>query len=251
MPRRLERDTEPASSMQPHYARLKADVRAAIAAGRYQPGDRLPSESELTTRYGVSRMTVNRALRELQQEGAIVRVAGVGSFVAQVKHDVPVSMVQDIATEIAADGRVYDCVVCETGTLRADAALAAAFGVRAGERLFRSVIVHRGDGVPVQYEYRIVNPAFCPEYLQADLRMQTPHRVLTAVGRVERVDHTIEAILPAPEVAKLLRVNPGEPCLGIHRRTWSLGMVASVARLVYPGSRYRIAGTFSTSVGPG
>lgn len=233
--------------MQPRYATVKQDLLSAIARGTYRPGDRLPSESDLTARYRISRPTVNRALRELQQEGVIVRVAGVGSFVAEQKHDVAVSMVQDIADEIRAGGQRYDCEVLELGRTPADQELAAQFRIAQGATLYRSVIVHRGDGMPVQYEYRLVNPAFCPDYLRSDFEHETPHRVLTRAGSVERVDHTIEATLPRAEIARLLRVKPSAPCLAIHRRTWSRGMVASVAYLVYPGDRYRISGTFSAA----
>ncbi|MCP5265506.1 MAG: UTRA domain-containing protein [Burkholderiaceae bacterium] len=229
------------------YATVKQDLLAAITRGDYVAGDRLPSESELTARYRLSRPTVNRALRELQQAGAIVRVAGVGSFVAEAKHDVPVSMVQDIADEIRADGQAYDCEVQELGRTRADAELAVRLGVPADTELLRSVIVHRGNGVPVQYEARLVNPAFCPDYLDSDFGTETPHRVLTRAGPVERVDHMIEAGLPGVAIARLLRMKATEPCLTIHRRTWSRAMVASVAFLVYPGDRYRISGTFTTA----
>ena len=68
-----------------HYARVKQHLLEGMARGDWAAGARLPSESELVAQFGLSRMTVNRALRELAAEGRITRVAGVGSFVAEPK----------------------------------------------------------------------------------------------------------------------------------------------------------------------
>ena len=67
------------------YQQVKEHVLRKIAEGAWRAGDRVPSEQELVATFGVARMTVNRALRELAEQGSIVRVAGVGSFVAEEK----------------------------------------------------------------------------------------------------------------------------------------------------------------------
>jgi GntR family transcriptional regulator len=62
------------------YRQLAADLRQAVAAGRYPPGQRLPTEAELTESTGLSRQTVRRAFQELVSEGVIYRVRGRGTF---------------------------------------------------------------------------------------------------------------------------------------------------------------------------
>jgi DNA-binding GntR family transcriptional regulator len=62
------------------YRQLAADLRQAVAAGRYPPGQRLPTEAELVESTGLSRQTVRRAFQELVSEGAIYRVRGRGTF---------------------------------------------------------------------------------------------------------------------------------------------------------------------------
>ena len=74
-----------AKSDVPAYEQVKAWIRQHIGSGRWKPGDPVPSEAALMQQFGISRMTVNRALRELVEQGRIVRVAGVGSFVAEDK----------------------------------------------------------------------------------------------------------------------------------------------------------------------
>jgi len=68
-------------SLTPKHERVRQTLAEAIASGQYEPGQRLPSESELVTAFGASRPTVNRALRELQLAGVIERRAGSGSYV--------------------------------------------------------------------------------------------------------------------------------------------------------------------------
>src|SRR3954469_4497220 len=67
------------------YSRIREDLRARIVSGAWQPHDRLPSESELMARYGVSRITVRQAVGDLQKERVIFKVPGKGSFVSAAK----------------------------------------------------------------------------------------------------------------------------------------------------------------------
>src|SRR5205823_11301523 len=65
----------------PKHERVRQTLADAITSGQYEPGHRLPSESQLVKSFGASRPTVNRALRELQLAGVIERRAGSGSYV--------------------------------------------------------------------------------------------------------------------------------------------------------------------------
>src|SRR5689334_10393023 len=75
----------PVESSVARYQQVKDFIAGKIQDGTWRAGDRLPSESELVAQFGIARMTVNRALRELVEQGRIVRTAGVGSFVADDK----------------------------------------------------------------------------------------------------------------------------------------------------------------------
>lgn len=69
--------------IQHKYRTILEKIQGDIASGRYKPGQRLPSETELVRRYGASRMTVFRAMHELQTMGMITRRVGSGTFVSQ------------------------------------------------------------------------------------------------------------------------------------------------------------------------
>lgn len=106
------------------------------------------------------------------------------------------------------------------------------------------MVVHFENDVPIQIEDRYVNPAVAPDYLSQDFASQTPNAYLVRVAPLQGVSFSIEASMPTPEVAELLRMEVTEPCLVLRRRTRSQGQVASVSALWHPASRYQFAGNF-------
>ena len=159
----------------PIYQRVKQAIIGQIRAGVWKPHQRIPSESELVNEIGVSRMTINRALRELTSEGFLIRMQGVG--------------------------------------------------------LFYSQIVHYENNVPVQIEDRFVNPETAPDYLRQVLNKQTPYTYLMDIAPLTAGEHRVEAISASDEQRHLLQLEEHEPCLLIHRRTWSGSRVVTSARL--------------------
>lgn len=73
----------------PKYQKLFETLKAEIASGRFQPGQKLPSEAALVNRSGASRITVGHAIRELQNIGLVDRVAGSGTYVRRLARDDP------------------------------------------------------------------------------------------------------------------------------------------------------------------
>jgi GntR family histidine utilization transcriptional repressor len=100
------------------------------------------------------------------------------------------------------------------------------------------------NGVPIQYEDRYVNPAAAPEYLDTDFTQTSPTLHLLQHAPLTEASYSIEACLPPAPEAKALAIKRTEPCLVMMRRTVSGAHVASIARLVYPGTRYSFAGQF-------
>lgn len=228
----------------PAWKKIHDHVLAKIRAGRWVEGDRIASESELCARFGVARMTVGRAMRELAAAQFVERVKGAGTFVAAPRHRSAVVEIRNIADEIAASGRRHETDVLLAEKAAADATLAALMGVRRGARLFHTRLLHRDDGVPRQLEERWVNPALAPGYLEQDFSRVTPNEYLTRAAPLERVEYGIEARQPDAETRRRLAMRQHEPCLLLRRRTWSGGRVASVARLWHPGSRHQFTGQY-------
>jgi GntR family transcriptional regulator, histidine utilization repressor len=233
-----------ASNDVPAYERVKAWIRRHIASGRWKPGDPVPSEAALMERFGISRMTVNRALRELAAEGMVTRVQGSGTRVAALHRISSRLTIRDIHEEVVERGHVHSSRVLHCAKEKAAADLARALGLRTGAAVFHTVLVHLENGVPIQYEDRFVNPAAAPRYLETDFTRTSPTLHLLQHAPLTEANYSIEAGLPSAEEAKALEIRRAEPCLVMNRRTVSGALAASVARLVYPGTRYSFAGQF-------
>jgi GntR family histidine utilization transcriptional repressor len=224
----------------PLYAGVKQMILERIHSGEWPPKHRVPSENALVLELGVSKMTANRALRELASEGELVRIQGVGSFVAERKGASALFEVRNIADEIAERGHLHQANVVVLAQEAAAPDVADALELAIGAPVFHSLIIHSENGVPVQIEDRHVHPDAAPDYLGQDFARQTPNAYLSAVAPLSGSEHVVEAAMPQAWECKLLTILGTEPCLVIRRRTWSARTIVSTARLVYPGHRYRL-----------
>ncbi len=228
------------------YLQIRQYILERIRAGALLAGARVPSENELVREFGVARMTVNRALRELTAEGVLVRVPGVGTFVAEQRvHSHPLE-VRNIADEIRSRGHQFETRVVSLGSISATREVSERCGVSVGSRLDHSLLVHSEGGVPLQIEDRYVNPTIVAGYLRNDFTRMTPHEFLMQAAPLQRAEHTVRAVMPDSRTRRMLKLKGADACLLIRRRTWTGGRIATVADLYHPGSRYELAGVFQT-----
>jgi GntR family transcriptional regulator, histidine utilization repressor len=226
------------------YLQVKQHILRQIAAGSLRAGARVSSENELVRELDVARMTANRALRELAAEGVLLRVAGVGTFVAAGRvHSHPLE-VRNIADEIRARGHEYESKVVSLSAVTATREIGDRCGVSAGARLDHSLLIHFEGGAPLQVEDRYVNPTVVAGYLRNDFTRITPHEFLMQSAPLQRAEHTVRAIIPDSRIRRMLKLDTADACLLIRRRTWASGRIATVADLYHPGSRYELTGAF-------
>lgn len=228
----------------PAFQAIKNHVLAKIHEGVWKEGEAIPGEEALAREFGVSRMTVNRAIRELSDEQIVERIQGSGTYVAQQKYQSTVVEIRNIADEIAARGHKHRSELHRLERMKSGEALGRRFGLQADEVLFHSVVVHFENELPIQVEDRHVNPGVAPDYLAQDFSSLTPNAYLMRVAPLQGVHFEIEACLPPPHIREMLHMPATEPCLVLHRQTQSMGQVASVAVMWHPASRYRFTGHF-------
>src|ERR1700721_1085181 len=199
------------------------------------------AEDEHPARAARAPLTTTPPLRELAADGVLVRVAGVGTFVAEQRVHAHPLEVRNIADEIRARGHEYRVKVLALDSLSASRELAERCGVKPGAQLDYSLLTHFEDAAPLQVEERYVNPQVAPGYLRNDFSRTTPHEFLIRVAPLQRAEHIVRALVPERRIRRLLRLEAGEACLLIMRRTFSHGRIASVADLYHPGSPYEPA----------
>jgi GntR family histidine utilization transcriptional repressor len=233
------------AAAKPRYQQLKELIITRISSGELQARDRVPSENELVELMQVSRMTANRALRELTDEGYVERVAGRGTYVADQRSRSHVLEVQNIADEISRRGHAYSCDVLRQSRQHARGEVAKALSVGQGVDVFHLLLVHFENGLPIQVEDRHVIADFAPDCLEQDFRAVTPSAYLTAIAPLQEAEQSVRAVQPNAAVRRQLQMADGEPCLVVLRRTWSHGRPVTFARLHHPGSRYELTGHYT------
>jgi GntR family histidine utilization transcriptional repressor len=229
----------------PRYQQLKDLIIGRISSGELQPADRVPSENELVESMRVSRMTANRALRELNDEGYVERVAGRGTFVSDYRSQSHLLEVHNIADEIARRGHTHTSCVIRRSLQHARGEVAKALHVQQGTDVFHLLLVHAENGIPIQLEDRHVLASFAPDCLQQDFETLTPSAYLTSISPLQEAEQVVRASLPNRAVQEHLDMKDGEASLVVIRRTWSNGRPVTFARLHHPGSRYELTGHYT------
>lgn len=229
----------------PLYEKVKTYVINRISSGEWSTDHRLPSENDLVASLGISRMTVNRALRELTSAGYLVRIQGVGTFVAPRKPLSALIEINNISSEITARGSAHRAEVIRLEVLQSPPpSLVGAFEFRTLQPVGHSVVLHFENNVPVQIEERFVNATLVPDYAKQDFSKMTTFEYLQAAISLSEVEHVISAVPADKDAAHHLQLRLGEPCLLLHRRTWSGANVVTVNKFVYAGRRYSLGSRY-------
>jgi GntR family histidine utilization transcriptional repressor len=231
----------------PRYQQLKDLIIGRISAGELRPSDRVPSENDLVEAMNVSRMTANRALRELNDEGYVDRIAGRGTFVSDFRAQSHLLEVQNIADEIGGRGHTHSSVVVRQSCQRARGEVARALHVEQGTDVFHLLLVHCENGSPIQVEDRHVLASFAPECLHQNFAAITPSAYLTSIAPLQEAEQVVRAAMPNAAVRQHLDIPEGEPALVVIRRTWSKGRPVTFAHLYHPGSRFELSGHYALS----
>lgn len=233
------------NTAKPRYQQLKDFIIEQISSGVLQPADRVPSENELVEAKKVSRMTANRALRELTDEGYVERIAGRGTFVSDFRSRSDLVEVQNIADEIAGRGHVHSCEVVRQALQRAEGEVAQALHVGEDTEVFHLLLVHFENGTPIQVEDRYVLANFAPQCLEQNFELLTPSAYLTGIAPLQEAEQAVRAALPDERIRERLEMAENEASLVVIRRTWSKGRPVTFSRLHHPGNRYELTGQYT------
>lgn len=227
------------ASSTPLYSQIKNVIARRIHADEWPADFHVPGEEVLAEEFGASRLTVRRALRELQTEGMLVRIQGRGTFVIGPRMQCAIFSLQDVSEEIEDSDGVHTCEVITLTELPRNGALANLLPAHSGG-VYHSRVLHMEDGIPIQIEDRFVNAEIAPRYIEQDFTKITPHAYLLHETEVTFVDNTIRAIRADEVSRQLLQIDGNQPCLLLDRRTWCNDVSVTRSRFIYPGDRYRL-----------
>ena len=212
-----------APAFSPLYQQIKQLILQSLQGGEWRPGELIPSEIDLATRFGVSQGTVRKAIDELATDNLLVRRQGRGTYVAthaqrQVQHRFLRLHADAAASGVSTPGQRH---VIECKKMRASADVARTLGLRSGDSVWQVQRVLSFEQVPTIYEALWLPAAPFKGLTQERLTShQGPLYGLfeSAFGvRMVRAEEKIRAVLPTAEAAHWLRVTPATPLLSVER----------------------------------
>ncbi len=225
------------------YVRIKDWLRSEIEAKRYQTGDRIPTEHELMKRFGVSRATVQHAIRELVLEGWLYRVQGSGTFVARPKYRQTLSRLTSFTEDMHLLGLTPSSTLLQFQKEKAEPPVAEALRIPPNSVVLRIERLRFANDEPMAINLSFLPQALVPDDLEPrSLEEQSLYSILESrYGFIlSRAEQTLETALADEYAAKLLRVPVGAPLLLVEGVVFlKNGTPIEWVQIRYRGDRYK------------
>jgi len=213
------------------YRDVKADILSKIIQGTWGPGSLMPNEADLAKTYACARATVNRAMRELADDGIIERKRKAGTRVRmapmrQARFDIPI-----VRREIEDRGSVYRYSLVSSAEKKAPNWLRALLKLDTGGKVLHLICVHYADGAPYQFEDRWINLALLPQARKADFSLVGPNEWLVSTIPFSDAEISFSAAAADQKLAEYLHCAEGDALFTIERSTWWEGSAITFVRL--------------------
>ncbi len=215
------------------YRDIKADLLARIRDGIWLPGSLVPNEADLAAEFGCARATVNRAMRELAEDGLLQRKRKAGTRVNTNPVRNATFSIPLIRAEIEETGARYRYSLVHRDVLPAPDWLRARLDLAAYDSVLHLGCMHDADGKPFQYEDRWINIGAVPTVTEVDFRTTGPNEWLLNTVPYTDVELRFYASNADTDLAALLMITPGEAVFVAERTTRLDGVSVTFARLSF------------------
>ena len=224
----------------PLYFQLENMIREEIEDGKYNPGDKIPSERELSEIVGLSRMTIRKAINNLVEKGILKRKRGQGTFVSEEKLDSFPELI-GFNEHIEMKGMTPSSKVIEHKIIEVNAEIAEKLKIDVGDKVILTSRLRLADGNPIGFEKSYVPYYICPKLIDLDLSEESIYRTLTNEGyKPTKGNQEIEAILADEYIADLLGGEIDQAILKNTRITYSGETPVEFSYNFYRGDKYSI-----------
>ena len=222
----------------PLYSRVETVLASEIADGDLKVGDQLPTEDNLIARFGVSRITIRRAIQNLVSRGLVEIRRGKGTFVAAPKITQELRELSGFVEDMHALGRKPTARVISKEIVTADANVASQLALTKGERVVRIRRVRLADGVPLSFDETYLPLEIGKKIITNNLKVEPIFSLLERKYGVPLIEaeYKLDAVAAETEVARALKVKIRSPIFRIERTSYSKGSrPVDYERLYYRG----------------
>lgn len=192
------------------YQQLADSLRDKIYEGQYTFGDKLPSEKKLGEKFGISHLTVRKALEVLEKEGLVLRAQGKGTFVRASKISVDMQRIEGFSSIFRQQGITVTNKVLYSGIRRAKLKYSRIFGISPEEDVFECVRLRQGEQEPLALEYNVVPVRYAPDIAEYDYAMYSLHDTYAQNGmKIVEEEQLLEIVKIYNPQAELLNLEEG------------------------------------------
>lgn len=203
------------NSYTPLYVQVKDSVREAIEQSVWTPGSQIMAETEMCQLFGVSRIVIRQALKELEYEGILYRIKGKGTFVAEPKMQVTqATRLTGTFQDMVDHGHIPETRVYRQEIQPASIKVARFLNLEVDEQVVVMDRLRLIDGEPFVYGTTYVPFRLCPQLINADLVNNSLYNLLNAYGlEICYSRRYIEAVLANKVEAKILNIEKSAPLI--------------------------------------
>src|SRR5215468_5498531 len=207
------------------YSRVETVLAGEIADGELKVGEQLPTEDRLISRFGVSRITVRRAIQNLVSRGLVEIRRGKGTFVAAPKITQELKELSGFVEDMHALGRKPTAHVIGRQIVTADATVASQLALTKGERVVRIRRVRLADGIPLSFDETFLPLEIGKKIITNNLRIEPIFSLLERKYDVPLIEaeYKLDAVAAGSEVAAALKIEQRSPVFRIERTSYSTG----------------------------
>ncbi len=200
------------------FRAVMATITERITTGPWGPGTLLPGEVELAAEFGVSRTTMNRALREVAGMGLVTRKRKSGTRVRMAPLRAATFEMPLVRAEVESTGAAYAYRLIRRALENAPMAMATRMALTAPA--LHLTCLHLAGNVPFQLEDRWINTQALPQATLQDFRQSGPNEWLVATVPFSQVEVSFEAVAADAQAVAYLNHTSGAPVFCVTRATW-------------------------------
>jgi len=232
------------SAMEPLYVQLMGQITKDIEEGKYRPGDKIMTEAEMVEHYGVSVITVRKAVGNLVEKGILIRKQGKGTFVSRPKFSRNIKKLQSFSEMCYQMGVEPGAKMIVNQLVEADDETADCLGVEPGSKVVSIVRLRFADGTPVVIEENFfpLKYAFLLDARFDDNSLFDFLKVKSGVC-VAASEKIIELCRASAQEAENLRMKKGDPLLLVKSTAFD-----NFGEPLYAGKQYINGDSFSLYV---
>lgn len=202
----------------PIYIQIHDQIKEKIESGFWQIGDRLPSERELSTQFGVSRMTLRQAIQTLADEGILERKIGSGTYVARQKVQEKMSGTTSFTEIMQSQGRVPSSKVVSYFFTVPSSSEIEKLRLSKDDMILRMERIRYADDIPICFEIASIPESLIKEFSKAEIT-RSFYQTLEEKGgkKLGEANQTVSAMLASEQIADYLQIKRGDAILRVRQ----------------------------------